>query len=81
MMTQTQLQNLTRRSLLSRSVYGIGAAALASLLNRPTAALASPGGYLTAPLTTKSTSWLSQAEQRKRRAHSGTGSAAPYRAT
>jgi hypothetical protein len=43
-MTQHQIQNLTRRSLLSRSVYGIGAAALASLLNRPTASLASPSG-------------------------------------
>jgi hypothetical protein len=45
-MTQHQIQNLTRRSLLSRSIYGIGAAALASLLNRPTASLASPTGSL-----------------------------------
>jgi hypothetical protein len=38
-------------------------------------------GYLAAPLTTKSTSCPSQAEQRKRRAQSVTAVSAPYRAT
>src|SRR4051794_12118687 len=32
----------TRRSLLGKSAYGIGAAALATLLQRPTSALAAP---------------------------------------
>jgi hypothetical protein len=45
-----------------------------------TATPARPSGYLAAPLTTKSTSRPSQAEQRSRRAQSGTVIASPWRA-